>query len=178
LPERSAVLDFLAAAAEHAEPSAWGLSAGGWVAVAMLVVFGIMLLAGVPRIVAGILDSRIDAIRRQLGEAKALRDEAAKLRDEYADKAREADAVVAKLRASAERQAEEIVEKAKADAAALIERHKAIAADKIASAERAAVEELRAKVATAAAAAAEQLIAEQHGEAADRRLADEIIGNI
>ena len=172
------MLDVLAAAGEHAEPSAWGLSAGGWVAVAMLVVFGIMLLAGVPRIIAGILDSRIDAIRRQLGEAKTLRDEAAKLRDEYAKKARDADEEVAKLRASAERQAEEIVEKAKADAAALIGRHKAIAADKIASAERAAVEELRAKVATAATAAAEQLIAEQHGEAADRKLADEIIGNI
>jgi hypothetical protein len=33
-------------------------------------------------------------------------------------------------------------------------------------------------VASAAAAAAQQLIAEQHGEAADRKLADQIIGNI
>jgi F-type H+-transporting ATPase subunit b len=107
-----------------------------------------------------------------------LRAEAEKLRDEYAKKAREADAEVAVLRASAERQAEEIVEKAKADAAALIERHKAIATGKIASAERAAIEELRAKVATAAAAAARDLIADKHGEAADRKLADEIIGSL
>jgi F-type H+-transporting ATPase subunit b len=82
------------------------------------------------------------------------------------------------LRASAERQAGEIVDKAKADAAALIERHRAVAAGKIASAERAAVEELRAKVATAAAAAARELIAERHGEEADRKLADQIIGDI
>ena len=175
------MLDILAAAAEHgehAEATAWGLNAGGWVAVAMIVVFVLAILAGAPRIVAGVLDSRIDAIRKQLDEAKALRAEAEKLRDEYARKAREADKEVAALRTQAERQAEEIVEKAKADADALIERHKVIAADKIASAERAAVEELRAKVATAAAAAARELIAEKHGEAADRKLADQIIGGI
>ena len=82
------------------------------------------------------------------------------------------------LRASAERQAEEIVDKAKADATALIERHKVVSAEKIASAERAAVEEVRAKVASAAAAAARQLIAEKHGEAADRKLVDRIIADI
>jgi F-type H+-transporting ATPase subunit b len=171
------VLDLLAAG-EAAEPTAFGLNAGGWVAVAMIVVILIMLWAGVPKIVGGILDSRIDGIRKQLDEAKSLRAEAEKLRDEYARKAREAGKEAEALRAQAERQAEEIVDKAKADAAALIERHKAIAADKIASAERAAVEELRARVATAAADAARELIAEKHGEAADRKLADQIIGDI
>ena len=172
------MLDFLAAAHEAAEPTAFGLNAGGWVAVAMIVVILLGILAGAPRIIAGVLDSRIEGIRKQLDEAKALRAEAEKLRDEYAKKAREADGEVAVLRASAERQAEEIVEKAKVDAAALIERHQAIATGKIASAERAAVEELRAKVATAAAAAARELIAENHGEAADRKLTDEIIGGL
>jgi F-type H+-transporting ATPase subunit b len=172
------VLDFLAAAEEHAEPTALGLNAGGWVAAAMLVVIAIMLLAGVPKIIARLLDTRIDAIRKQLAEATALRTEAEKLRDEYLKKTREADAEVATLRASAERQAAEIVDKAKADADALIERHKVVAAGKIASAERTAIEELRAKVAGAAAAAARELIADKHGEAADRKLADQIIGEI
>lgn len=172
------MLDILAVAGEAAEPTAFGLNAGGWVAVAMIVVIVLGILAGAPRIIAGVLDSRIEGIRKQLDEAKSLRAEAEKLRDEYAKKAREADAEVAVLHANAERQAEEIVEKAKADAAALIERHKVIAGEKIASAERAAVDELRAKVATAAAAAARELIAQKHGEAADRKLADQIIGNI
>jgi F-type H+-transporting ATPase subunit b len=173
------VLDILAAAAEHhEEATAFGMNAGGWIAAAMIVVLGLMVVAGVPRIVAGMLDSRIAGIRKQLDEAKSLRAEAEKLRDEYARKASEADAEVALLRAQAERQAEEIVEKAQADAAALIDRHKAIAAGKIASAERGAVEELRAKVATAAAAAARELIADKHGEAADRKLADQIIGSL
>jgi F-type H+-transporting ATPase subunit b len=172
------VLDLLAAAGEHAEPTAWGMGAGSFTALAMLVVFGLMLWARVPKMVAGMLDERIAGIRKQLDEAKALRAEAEKLRDEYAKKAAEADVEAAALRVQAERQAEEIVDKAKADADALIERHKAIAAEKIASAERAAVEELRAKVATAAATAARELIADKHGEAADRKLADQIIGDL
>jgi F-type H+-transporting ATPase subunit b len=176
------VLDILAAAAaehgEHAEATAWGLNAGGWVAMAVIVVFVLAILAGAPKMVAGMLDERIAGIRKQLDEAKALRAEAEKLRDEYARKAAEADVEAAALRVQAERQAEEIVDKAKADAEALIERHKAVAAGKIASAERAAVEELRAKVATAAATAARELIADKHGEAADRKLADQIIGDL
>jgi F-type H+-transporting ATPase subunit b len=173
------VLDLLAAAAgEHAEAEAFGLGPGAYVALSMLVVIAGMLWVGVPKLVARALDERIAGIRKQLDDAKMLRAEAEKLRDEYAKKAREADKEVALLRASAERQAEEIVEKAKADAAALIERHKVIAAEKIASAERAAVEEVRAKVATAAAAAARDLIADKHGEAADRKLADQIIGSL
>ena len=173
------MLELLAAAAgEHAEAEAFGFGPGAYVALSMIVVIAGMLWVGVPRLIAGALDQRIAGIRKQLDEARTLRAEAEKLRDEYATKAREADAEVAVLRASAERQAEEIVEKAKADAAALIERHKVIASGKIASAERAAVEALRAKVATAAATAARDLIADKHGEAADRKLADEIIGNL
>lgn len=173
------MLEMIAAtSAESPEPSALGLTAPGWISLAIIVVFIIMWRAGLPRLITKSLDDRIAGIRKQLDEAKSLRAEAEKLRDEYAKKAREADAEVAALRANAERQAEEIVDKAKADATALIERHKVIAAGKIAAAERAAVEEVRARVAVAAAAAARELIAERHDEAADRKLADQIIGDI
>lgn len=179
------MLDILAAAAEaahaaeeHAEPTALGMGPGGFVALAMIVVLLVMVWKRVPQIVAGVLDDRIAGIRKQLDEATALRAEAEKLRDDYARKTREAAKEAVALRAAAEKQADEIVAKAKADASALIERHKAVATDKIASAERNAIEEVRAKVAGAAAEAARQLIAENHGEAADRKLADEIIANI
>ena len=165
-------------AAEHAEPTAFGIAPGGYVALAMIVVFAIMLWAGVPRIIAGILDQRIAGIRQQLEDAKALRAEAAALRDEYIQKAADAEKDIEAMRASAERNAAEIVEKAKADAAAMIERHKAAASEKIAAAERTAVADLRAKAATAATAAARELIADKHGEDADRKLADEIISAI
>jgi F-type H+-transporting ATPase subunit b len=176
------VLDLLAAAAhegaEHAEATAFGIAPGGYVALAMIVVILIMLWAGVPRIIAGILDQRIAGIRQQLDEAKALRAEAEALRDEYVRKAAVAESDIEAMRASAERNAAEIVDKAKADAAAMIERHKASAAEKIVAAERGAVAELRSKAATVATAAARTLIADKHGEDADRKLADEIIAGI
>lgn len=179
------MLDLLAHAAEagaqHAAPGAFGIEAlgpGFFVASAMLVVIAIMLWKGVPALIAGMLDQKIAGIRQQLDEAKALRAEAEKLRDEYARKTAEAESDIAALRAGAEKQAEEIVTKAKADAAALIERHKSVAKDKIAAAERNAIDEVRAKVATAAAEASREIIAKKHGEAEDRQLADRIIAEI
>ncbi len=179
------MLDILAAAAEHAaehaehvEPEAFGMGPGAWVALAMLVVIGIMLLAGVPKIVAKILDDRIGAIRTQLAEAKALRAEAAKLRDDYVAKTAAAEQDIAELRAHAEKEADRIVEKAKADATALIARHKTLAEDRISAAERAAVAELRAKAAEAATAAAAQLIADKHDAGADKGLVDKAIAGI
>lgn len=183
------MLDLLAhAAAEgahgaegHAEAAAFGISfltPGFFVALAMLVVIGIMLKAGVPKIVAGLLDQRIAGIRQQLDEAAKLRAEAEKLRDDYAAKANAAEAEIDAIKANAERQAEEIVAKAKADASALIARHKTIAKDKIAAAERAAIEDLRAKTAEAATAAARGLIAKGHDAKVDSKLVDQSIGEI
>ncbi len=183
----TAVLDLLTAATaahageEHAEAAAFGvamLSPGFFVALAMLVVFAIAFKAGAPKMIAGMLDAKIAGIRQQLDEAKALRAEAERLRDEYARKAADAEKDIAAMRASAERNAVEIVEKARADAAALIARHKTASTAKIAAAERAVIAELRATAATAAAAAARELIADKHGEQTDRKLADQIIAGI
>ena len=180
------MLEILAAAAhgaaeEHVEAAAFGVSAltpGFFVALAMLVVFGIMLYARVPALVAKMLDDKIAGIRSQLDEAARLRSEAAALKAEYEAKAREADAEIVLLKAGAERQAAEIVEKAKIDAAALIERHQAMSEAKIAGAERAAIAEIRERAATAASAAAEKLIAESHDAKADKALVDGAIAGI
>ena len=53
-----------------------------------------------------------------------------------------------------------------------------MAEDKIAAAERAAIEQVRVRVAEAAAAAARELIAEQHGAEADRKLVDQSIAEL
>ena len=183
------MLEYLAAATaehapeaeHHAEAAAFGISfltPGFFVALAMLVVFAIMLKARVPALIAKALDARIVAIRTQLDEAARLRAEAEALRDEYAQKTSKADEEIAALKASAEHQASEIVEKAKRDSAALIERRKAMAEAKIVAAERAAVDEVRAAVAKAAAAAAGTLIAAQHDAEADGKLADQIIAGL
>ncbi|MEO6042221.1 MAG: hypothetical protein ABIP41_09995 [Croceibacterium sp.] len=169
------MLEFLTAASEHAEASAFGIAPGGYVALAMLVVIGIMLYAGVPKLVAKGLDARIAGIRQQLDEAARLRAEAEALKAEYAKKAAEIDGEIAGLRAAAERQASEIVAKAKSDAEALVARHQAMAEAKIAAAERAAIDELRARTAEVATIAARRLIAAQHDTSADRKLVDEAI---
>ena len=62
--------------------------------------------------------------------------------------------------------------------AALIARRGHMAEQKIAAAERAVVEDLRRQAAAASVAAAGALIADKHGEAEDRKLADEIIAGI
>ncbi len=177
------MLDLLAVAAhgaveEHAEATAFGIAPGGYVALAMLVVIGIMLYARVPALVARMLDTRIADIRTQLDEAARLRSEAAALMAEYEAKAREADTEIAALKAGAERQAAEIVAKAKTDAAALIDRHQAMAEAKIGGAERAAVAEIRERAATAASAAAEKLIVDSHDAKADKALVDSAIAGI
>ncbi|NNC60342.1 MAG: hypothetical protein HKO05_10170, partial [Erythrobacter sp.] len=53
-----------------------------------------------------------------------------------------------------------------------------MAEDKIAAAEREAVDEVRAAAAAGAAAASRKLIAEKHDADADRALADEVISNL
>ena len=177
------MLDLLAAAAhgaaeEHVEATAFGIAPGGYVALAMLVVFGIMLYAKVPALVAKMLDAKIAGIREQLDDAARLRSDAAALKAEYEAKAREADAEIVALKAGAERQAAEIVAKAKTDAAALIERHQAMSEAKIAGAERAAIAEIRELAANAASAAAQTLIVGSHDAKADKVLVDGAIAGI
>lgn len=177
------MLDLLAAGAahaaeEHVEPTAFGMAPGGYVALAMLVVFGIMLWARVPALIAKALDAKIAGIKDQLDTAAKLRDEAAALKAEYEAKNKAADAEIAALKAAAEKQAADTVAKAKQDAADLIARHKSLSEAKIAAAERAAIDELRARAANAATAAAQGLIAEQHDAAADEKLVNQVIGGL
>ncbi|HMP56151.1 MAG TPA: hypothetical protein PKD92_06240 [Novosphingobium sp.] len=163
----------------HAEPAVAGLlNATVWVSLAMIALILVMLKVGVPKLIAGMLDSGIADIRRQLDEAKALRAEAEALRKEYADKIANAEKDAAAMLAHAKSEAEAIVAKAEADTTAVIARRERMAEDKIAAAQRGAVADLRAKAADAAAQAARSLIAAKHGAAADKALVDEAISSI
>jgi F-type H+-transporting ATPase subunit b len=161
--------------AEHHEATAFGLNAGGWVAIAMLVVFAILIWKKVPGAVANALDEKIAAIRAQLDEAEALRIEAEALKKEYQKRAKTAEKDAAAMIERAKHEAEAIVAKADSDAAAMIERRTRMAEDKIAAEERSAINELRASAAAAATRAAEKLIAERHDPNADAKLVDQAI---
>lgn len=163
----------------HAEPELLGLAPFQWVSIAMAVLLLIAFLyAKVHKAIAGGLDNKIAAIKQQLDEAKSLRAEAEALRDEYAAKMADAEKHAEAMLENAEREAGEILDKAEADSKLMVDRRKRMAEDKIAAAEREAIDEVRATAVTAAAAASRKLIAEKHDVAADRKLADDVIASI
>lgn len=164
-----------AAAPEAAEPTAFSLNPGGWVALAVLVVFAILIWKKVPGAVGRALDSKIALIRDQLAEAEALRKEAEALKAEYEAKSASVDKEREALLERARHEADEIVAKARTDAEALIERRTRMAEDKIAAEERTAIEQLRSAAADAAAKAAAKIIAERHDATTDAKLVDQAI---
>jgi F-type H+-transporting ATPase subunit b len=171
----AATVEHVGAPEHHPEPTAFGLDAPQWIALAMLAVFAIMLWKRVPALIAQALDKKIATIKAELDEAEQLRREAEALKAEYEAKAAAADAERETMLERARHEAEAIVEQAKANTAALIERRTRMAEDKIAAAERHALDEVRARAAAAAAAAAARLIAEGHGPDADKAMVDAAI---
>ena len=168
----------VAEAPEAAEPTAFWLNPGGWVALAVIIVLALLIWKKVPGAIGKALDSKIALIRDQLAEAEALRKEAEALKAEYQAKASSADKDREALLERAKHEADEIVAKAKIDAESLIERRTRMAEDKIAAEERSAVEQLRGAAADAAAKAAARLIGERHDAATDAKLVDQAIGEI
>lgn len=164
--------------AVHADPSALGLNATAWVALAMLFVILIMLWKKVPAAIGRGLDKKIAGIREQLDEAAQLRAEAEALKAEYQAKAAGAAAEAATMIERAQHEADAILQQAKQDSEALVERRAKMAEDKIGAAERAAIAEVRAKAANAAAAAAEALIRDQHDAKADKAMIDSAIAGL
>jgi len=168
----------IAEAPEAAEPTAFGLNPGAWVAIAVLIVFALLAWKKVHHAVGKALDSKIALIRDQLAEAESLRKEAEALKAEYEKKAKSVDKDRKALMERAKQEVDAIVAKAKTDAEALIERRTRMAEDKIAAEERAAVEQLRAAAADAATKAAAKLIAERHDAKSEAQLVDRAIKEI
>lgn len=159
-------------------PTALGFAADGWVALAMLAVFAVMIWKKVPSAIGRALDRKIAGIRQQLDEAAQLRAEAEALRAEYETKSSQADAEAATMLERARAEAAGILAQAETDAAALVERRTRMAEDKIAAAERAAIDQVRARAATAAAAAAEALIRDRLDAAGDKAMVDATIAGL
>ncbi len=167
-----------AGAEHHAEPTALGLDATMWVAAAMGILILVAIWKGVPKLIGGMLDKQIAAIRTRLAEAEQLRAEAEALRDEYAAKLAGVETQAAAMVAHADEEAKALVAKAKADADELVKRRAKMAEDKIAAAERAALDQVRAHAADAAAKAAAAIIAQKHDAGADKPLVDSTIAGL
>lgn len=163
----------------HAEPLFLGFAPPMMVVAAAMAIFIIILLVKrVPGIITGTLDGQIEAIRKQLEDAKALRAEAEALREEYAAKIAGAEKDAAAMLDHARHESEAIVARAEAETTEVVARREKMATDRIEAAERAAIDELRARASTAAAGAARQLIAGNLGAERDKALVDGAIAGI
>jgi F-type H+-transporting ATPase subunit b len=130
-----------------------------WVAVGFVLVVVLLVWKGVPGMIGKMLDSRAAVIAAELTEARRLRDEALALMSDYQKKASRAEVEVQSIINEARADAERFAAESRASLKAQIERRAQAAQDKIAQAEAAAMNELRALAANSAASAAEKLIA-------------------
>jgi F-type H+-transporting ATPase subunit b len=148
-----------------------------WVAIAFILFF-IIFGKRLWKAVADMLDARAETVRREIDEAVRLREEAQRmLRDaeQHREAAlKEAQALIAGAKTEAQRLAAAAAEEAQAAA----RRREQMALDRIASAEKAAVDEVRVTAAEVATEAARQVIAEGLGPATDARLIDNAISQL
>jgi F-type H+-transporting ATPase subunit b len=132
-----------------------------WVAVAFIAFVLILLYYKVPRLIAKSLDDRAESIRKELDEARRLRDEAQNLLADYQARHRnvgdEAKAIVEQARHEADAFALESREALKGT----LERRTRLAEEKIARAEAQAVDEVRAAAVEMAVTAAERILREK-----------------
>jgi F-type H+-transporting ATPase subunit b len=129
-----------------------------WVAIAFIVFAGVVVYLKVPGKVAGLLDSRSDAIARELAEARKLRAEAEAILASYKRRAGNTEAEAAAILAQAEREASAYAQEARAAFDETIARRLAMAEQKIKLEEEKARKQIRAQAAELAIAAAGQLI--------------------
>jgi F-type H+-transporting ATPase subunit b len=143
-----------------------------WVAIAfILLVIGFAWM-GVHRTVLTALDHRAERIKAELDDASRLKDEAAKVLAEYKARRASAEREAADIIASANAEAERIAGEAKAKMEDFVARRTKTAESKIALAEAQAVADVRAAAADAAVQAASTILSQSvKGSLADDLLA-------
>ena len=143
-----------------------------WVAIAFILLMGLFGYLGVHHTVLKALDNRSARIKGELDDARRLKEEAAKVLEEYkarrASAEREAEDIITTARTEAER----IATEAKAKMEDFVARRTRTAENKIALAEAQALADVRAAAAEAAVAAAANIMSQSvKGQVADELLA-------
>ena len=130
-----------------------------WAFVALVIFLGILFYMKVPGMIAKSLDERADRIRKELDEARRLREEAQQLLADYQRKRAEAEKEADDIVAAAKREADQLVTEAHKKTDEYVARRTALAELKIGQAERDAVNEVRASAVDIAVEAARTLLA-------------------
>jgi len=148
------------------------------VTVAFVCFVSIVLYLGVPKMLAKMLDARADGIRAELEEAKSLREEAKALLASYEKKQTEVQAQADRILEAARVEAAAAAEQAKADIVTSVARRLVAAEEQSASAEAAAVKEVRDQAIIVAVGAARDIIASQMSAANGNSLIDDAIEQV
>jgi F-type H+-transporting ATPase subunit b len=149
-----------------------------WVAVAFFGFVGLLIYYGVPGLVAKTLDDRADAIRKELDEARRLREEAQALLADYQKRTREAEAEAKAIVDQARKDAEAMAAETRTSLKESLERRTKLAEDKIARAETQALSEVRSAAVDAAVTAAERILRTKVTTEVDASLVDQGIRDL
>jgi len=149
-----------------------------WVGVAFLGFVALLIYYKVPGLVAKALDDRADMVRKDLEEARKLRDEAAALLADYkrrlAGAQHEADAVLAR----AKEEAAVLAAESKTSLTEMLARRTKLAEEKIARAQGQATAEVRAAAIEAAFTASHGVIGSKLGGDAGSDLVNRSIADV
>jgi F-type H+-transporting ATPase subunit b len=150
--------------------SAASLDATFWALIALLIFIGILIDVKVPGTIGKALDARAVKIRAELDEARKLREEAQQLLAEYQKKRKQAEQDAADILAAAKREAAQLAEEAHKRTEEYVARRTVLAEQKIAQAEREAVNEVRANAVDIAIEAARKILGEKVDAKSDAAL--------
>ena len=143
-----------------------------WVAVAFFILMGLFAYLGVHKTVLKTLDHRSERIKGELDDARRIKEEAAKLLAEYQARRATAEREAQDIIASAKTEAERIASEAKAKMEDFVVRRTKTAESKIALAEAQALADVRAAAADAAVTAASTVLSQTvKGQVAEDLLA-------
>ena len=149
-----------------------------WVGIGLVLFFGILIAAGVPKLVAGQLDAKAAKIQSELDEAARLRAEAEALLAQIRAEKAEAEAQSKAMLAAAEADARIMEAEAKVRLEESLARRQAMAERRIASAEAQATADVKAAAADVAARAAESILAARIAGAKSDPMLDDAIAQI
>ena len=126
-----------------------------------LLFIGILFYFKVPGLLGGMLDKRSDGIRKEIDEARALRDEAQSLLASYERKQKEAMEQAERILATARADAAAAADQAKTDLTESVARRMAAAEERISTAQASAEKEVRDAAIKVAIEAASEVISNQ-----------------
>ncbi len=129
-----------------------------WVFLALVVFIVGLMYKGIHKVIAKALDDRADAIRKELDEARTLREEAQTLLSSFQRKQVEAEQQAKDIVKQARKDAETMAVNARKDMAERLQRRAEQAEAKIKNAETQALTDVKLRAVQLAAIAAEQVL--------------------